>query len=75
LDAQEVEKEFEWSINAFKHRFIDFTTVAFKDDQKAHNEFTGPFAYQKNFNSANSSKSLFRMPRMPKIISHGTSTP
>jgi hypothetical protein len=38
--TQEAEKEFAWPIDTLKHRFIDYTHVAFWADHKTKNEFS-----------------------------------
>jgi hypothetical protein len=43
LDVQEVQNEFAWPIDTFKHRFIEPTQVVFCGGQKAEYRFSGLF--------------------------------
>jgi hypothetical protein len=74
LDDHNAENEFAWPFVTFIHLLIDFTKVAFYDDQKTDYYFSGPFAYLKNHLS-DTIQVVISMLRMKEMSSYGLSTP
>jgi hypothetical protein len=74
LDAQEAENDFAMLFVTFKHIFVYFTNVAFKDVQKADYEFSEPLGYLEH-HFRDFVRVAVLMPLVQKMSSRGLSTP